>query len=210
LTIKKFYIIIYLEKEKKRRKKVRYSDLKLKTNIKTESFSFNGFSIEVKQYLPVSDKYDLLMIALQKAKKSDGTYDEFLLSIYFYLNLVYLYSNIEFTAEDKADELTLYDTLKSNGLLEEIVSYIPEKEYVNLFSTLNKIVQNDMEYGTRAGAVITKVVQDLPKNAEAAAKIVENFDPKQYQSVIDFANAANGNRNIFTNKPIEKESNEDE
>ena len=33
--------------------------------------------------------------------------------------------------------------------------------------------------------------------------IVNSFDKNKYQQVIDFANAANGNRNIITNEPIQ-------
>jgi hypothetical protein len=53
------------------------------------------------------------------------------------------------------------------------------------------------------GATINKLINDLPKNAEAAAKIVENFDPQKYKEVVDFARYANGGRDINTNLPIE-------
>lgn len=49
------------------------------------------------------------------------------------------------------------------------------------------------------GAAITHLINDLPANAEAAAKIVDNFNPEQYKAVVDFAKYANGGRNIVTN-----------
>ena len=55
------------------------------------------------------------------------------------------------------------------------------------------------ELENRATAFLTKVIQDLPKNAEAAAKIVDEFDPEKFQQVIDFATAANGGRPIGSN-----------
>ncbi len=66
------------------------------------------------QYLPAQDKYDLLMITLQKSLEN-GAYNEFKLNLYFELNLVYMYTNISFTEKQREDEFKLYDTLESNG-----------------------------------------------------------------------------------------------
>jgi hypothetical protein len=190
---------------------MKYSELNLTSKKEIETFTFNDVTYEVKQYLPVKDKYDLIEAVLQKSKSSDGTYNELKLSIYFQLYLFILYSNVEFSTEDRIDEFELYDNLKRSGLLEEVISYIPlETEYNFLLSNIVTEVKNRSEYGTRAGNTIAKIINDLPKNAEAAAKIVENFDPKQYQSVIDFATAANGGRNIFTNKPVKNIENTEE
>ena len=48
--------------------------------------------------------------------------------------------------------------------------------------------------------MLQSVIQDLPKNAQMAADIVNNFDKSKYQAVVDFATAANGGRNIETNQ----------
>ena len=47
--------------------KVSYANLKLKVNEEIKTFNFHEQNIEVKQYLPINDKYDLVMITLQKA-----------------------------------------------------------------------------------------------------------------------------------------------
>jgi len=52
-------------------------------------------------------------------------------------------------------------------------------------------------------AIVQSLINDLPANAEAAAKIVESFDMNKYKQVIDFATYANGGRNIKTNLPVE-------
>lgn len=59
-----------------------------------------------------------------------------------------------------------------------------------------------MRNRTSIGAVIAKLIDDLPTNAEAAAKIVDNFDSNQFKNVIDFARYANGGRDINTNLPV--------
>ena len=75
-----------------------------------------------------------------------------------------------------------------------------ESEYNELFNYITEIMRNTLTYKNTAGAVLQSIIQDLPKNAQAAAEIVNSFDPKQYQAVVDFATAANGGRNINTNQ----------
>ena len=161
--------------------KVSYANMKLKVNTSVKTFDFGGQKVEVLQYLPAQDKYDLLMVTLQKSMEN-GAYNEFKLNLYFELNLVYMYTNISFTEKQREDEFKLYDTLKSNGFYEPFFQAMNEDEYNELFAQLNAIKE--------------------ARNAEAAAKIVENFDPKQFKAVVDFATYANGGRNIKTNLPM--------
>lgn len=179
--------------------KVSYASLKLKTDKSVKTFDFNGTEIEVLNYLPYEDKYDLIMITLQKAEEN-GIYNSVLLDMYFHLHLVYMYTNVSFTEKQKENEFKLYDTLKSNGFFDKFLQTISEEEYNNLIHYLEDIAEDTLKYRNTAGAVLQSVIQDLPRNAQAAADIVKSFDPKQYQAVIDFATAANGGRNINTNQ----------
>lgn len=181
--------------------KVSYANMKLKLNTNVNTFDFHGQKIEVLKYLPAQDKYDLLMVTLQEAAEN-GTYNEFKLNLYFELNLVYMYTNISFTEKQREDELKLYDNLKSNGFFDLFYQAIDEQEYNELLTQLNTLKEDYIYYNTSMAAIINGLINNLPKNAEAAAKIVESFDPKQYQAVVDFAQKANGNRNIKTNQPV--------
>ena len=184
--------------------KASYANMKLKVNTEVKTFKFGGQEIEVLQYLPAQDKYDLLMITLQKSIE-EGAYNEFKLNLYFELNLVYMYTNISFTEKQREDEFKLYDTLKSNGFYELFYAALNEDEYNELFNQLNVIKQTSSEHRMSAGAVIGKIIDDLPANAAAAAKIVESFNPNQFKAVVDFARYANGGRDIKTNQPVKKE-----
>ena len=178
--------------------KVSYANLKLKPISTTSSFEFGGQEIEVLNYLPIEDKYYLLMITLQKAEQ-DVIYNPLLLELYFHLHLVYMYTNLSFTDKQKENEPKIYDTLTSNGFFDKFFEVLNEIEYDELMSYIEELQNMTLHYRNTAGAVLQSIIQDLPKNAQAAADIVKNFDPKQYQAVIDFATAANGGRNIETN-----------
>lgn len=176
---------------------MKYSDLKLKTkNEKTILKLNNGqYEIEVLQYLPILDKIDLIDVALQKAEEGLG-YNELKLEMYFNLNIVYLYSNLDFTAEEVENEEQLYDELESNGIILDIIGAMNDDEYNFLVDHLEIIKENKMKFKNSVAGVAQSFIQDLPKNAEAAADIVNNFDPEKYQAVLDFAKAANGGRSL--------------
>jgi len=182
--------------------KISYANMKLKTNTAVNTFEFCGQKIEVLKYLPAADKYDLLMITLQKSLEGN-IYNEFKLNLYFELNLVYMYTNISFTEKQREDEFKLYDTLRSNGFFELFYEALDDKEYEELFDQIAELKATmEKSKGSVAG-VIANIIEDLPANAEAAAKIVENFDPSQFQAVVDFARYANGGRDINTNQPVD-------
>lgn len=182
--------------------KVSYANMKLKTNAAVNTFQFCGQKIEVLKYLPAADKYDLLMITLQKSLEGN-IYNEFKLNLYFELNLVYMYTNISFTEKQREDEFKLYDTLRSNGFFELFYEALDDKEYEELFDQIAELKATMEKSKNSVAGVIANIIKDLPANAEAAAKIVENFDPSQFQAVVDFARYANGGRDINTNQPVD-------
>ena len=175
--------------------KVSYANMKLKMNTDVNTFDFCGQKIEVLKYLPAQDKYDLLMITLQKSLEN-GIYNDFKLNFYFELNLVYMYTNISFTEKQREDEFKIYNNLKSNGFFELFYQALDENEYNELFTQLNTIGREKTKENRSVTSIINKFINDLPSNAEAAAKIVENFNPEQFKNVMEFAKYANGGRDI--------------
>lgn len=175
--------------------KITYSSLKLKMKDEIKEIDFNGNKIEVKQYLPISDKIDLVDITLQKSQE-ERLYNPLKVNMYFHLHLIYLYTNITFTDKQREDEEKLYDVLDSCGLINEVVAAIPENEYIDLLNKTAEKIDNELKYNTTAAAIVSKFINDLPKNAEVAAQIVDNFDREKFQNVIDFAKSANGGRAI--------------
>ena len=174
---------------------ISYANMKLKMINTTHDLIFNGNTIKVLDYLPIDDKYDLIMITLQKSLEN-GYYNPLKIDMYFHLNLIYLYTDINFTEKQREDESKIYDTIKSNGLLDEFLKIFDENEYNELLSILEDTKNEILNYKHSTSALIQSLINDLPKQAEAVQKIIDNFDKEKYQNVIDFANAANGGRPI--------------
>lgn len=175
--------------------KISYTNLKLKVDTAIQKFTFNNYDIEVLQYLPIEDKYDLLSIVAQEAYE-EGVYNPLKLDMLFHLYLVFLYSNISFTDKQKEDLPKLYNILKSNKIIDKVLEHIPEEEYNTLYQYLIEITKGKEKYARSFAGIANKVIHDLPTQAQAAKDIIDNFDPEKYQNVINFATAANGNRPI--------------
>ena len=177
---------------------MKYSDFNLKINTETTTVVIDkdkNIEIEVLQYLPIEDKIDLIQIALQKSLEN-GIYNEMKLDMYFNLYIVYMYSNLEFTDEEKEDEFKLYNELQSNDIIVHVIAGMDEGEYDCLLDYLKIMQEANENYKHSAAALLQAFIQDMPKNAAAAAEIVNNFDKEKYKNVVDFAKSANGNRPI--------------
>ena len=174
---------------------INYTDLKLETSIGSKIFKWGDKDIEIYDYLSINDKYDLVMITLQKAYEN-GIYNPIKLDMCFHLNLIYMYTNLIFSDDDRDDESKLYDEMKSSGFIDEFLKNMDPVEYNELQEIIDEMIVSTMQYKNTAASVIRSFIEDLPANAEAAKKIVDNFDPEKYQAVVDFAKAANGNREI--------------
>lgn len=172
--------------------KVSYAGLKLKVNTEVNTFQFgeNKTVIEVLKYLPIEDKNDLIHITLQNAEEN-GIYNDVLVEMYFNLYIVYFYTNLNFTDKQKEDPAKLYDQMESNGLITQIIAHMDQDEYANLLTYLETIRDETLTYKNTAGAVLQTIVQDLPKNAAAAAEIVNSWTPEQFDQVKRLAQMAN-------------------
>lgn len=175
--------------------KTTYASMKLKVNTQPKEIDFNGNQFEVLQYLPIEDKYDLIMVTLQKCYE-EGIYNPIKKDMYFHLYLVYMYTDISFTDKQKEDEEKLYNALESNGVITEVIKNIPEEEYNKLFEYMDELIEERMRYSLSSAAMISNVINTLPEKAQEAVNALNGFDPDKFKAVQDFAKAANGGRDI--------------
>ena len=116
--------------------------------------------------------------------------------MYFNLYITYLYTDLEFTPEEKDDPAMLYDILQSNGVLRAIKHAMNPEEYAYLHDNLFDALERKEKYSNTIASVLHDFIEELPANAEKAQEIVSKFNPEDFQAVLDFAKAANGNRPI--------------
>ena len=164
--------------------KVSYANMKLKVKNNVKTFKFQDNDIEVIQYLSSEDKYSLINITLQKSLE-DGFYNPLKLDVYFHLHLVYMYTDISFTEKQKEDEFKIFDTLKNNNFIDLMLANIPEDEYNYLLKIMEETIEKNEKYKNTVAGIMSKLIDDLPTNAQAAMDIVNNFDEDKFQDAWD-------------------------
>lgn len=168
--------------------KVTFASLKLKIKDEIKTININDKEVEVKQYLTAEDKYDLIMISLQQAKEN-GIYNDFKLDMFLHLNIVFMYTNLTFTDKQRENLPNLYDILETNDIIEMVISAIPENEIKIIYEEVNEIKKSLIAYENSVAGIVNNLITQLPANAQAAADIVDNFNPEKYNEVINFAKA---------------------
>ena len=184
-----------------------FKDIK---NIPTADFTqeykeldYCGQTIKVYQNISTRDKNDLIWATLAKAKENI-TYNPIKATMYMHLNMVYLFTDIVFEPDDRLDEFELYDNLNECGLMRQIIGLIPADLYEKICDIVDKEIIKQEKVNSSTVSLVQSLINDLPNQVEAAAKIVENFDPEKFEAVKKFAEAANGGRTIDTNEPTAK------
>ena len=174
---------------------INYADLKIEKVEHAVPMQWGDHTIAVSQRLSIQDKCDLIECTLRQSEEN-GVYSLLKLDAYFHLNLVYLYTNIVFTEEERADEAALFDALESSGFIEAVVQVMNPEEYKYLYDTLMAMVKMRGKYNNTIGAVAKKLLIEMPETMELAKNVMESFDKEKFAEVLAFAKAANGGRDI--------------
>lgn len=173
-----------------------YSDLNLKINTDTKCISIlPGQDINILQYAPIEDKNSIIQMAIQNSEEN-GVYNLLKLDMYWQMYIVFTYTDIAFTDEEKADIVKIYDEFVSNGIMDAILNNINQDEILYIKNKIKDTLEAKIKYRNTIASVLNSFVENLPVNAEAAKNIIDKFDPESFQKVLKFATAANGNRPI--------------
>ena len=140
--------------------KVAFTKLGLTKNIDVASFDWNKQTIEVKQYLPVQEKLDLISSVLNSCQDENNFINEAKLSLYMDLEMVYRYTNINFTDKQKEDPAKLYDLFAGSGLFKEIFTVLPREEYQSIAVWLHKIGEHIYSYRNSVYGILDYLKQD--------------------------------------------------
>ena len=124
-----------------------YAKLGLKTNLNTNELIYGEQSIEVKEYLPIEDKMEIIQDILDKCNNYETKfYNPGIMEIYLCLNIVYKYTNLSFTEKQKENALKLYNTLVSSGFYNQVLSLIKKEEIDMIKDMLKKSVKSIYKY----------------------------------------------------------------
>ena len=140
---------------------------------KVQTVEYNGQTIEVKQYLPVIEKSELITRVLNNSvDENTGYYNLLKLDMNLGLEIVYAYSNISFTEKQKEDPMKLYDMLNASRVLNLIIGLVPEGEFYYLNKTVHEMANNIVAYRNSAMGIMERITTDY-SNLDLGASAIQ-------------------------------------
>lgn len=140
--------------------KIGFIKLGLKPNNKIVNIEFNEQIIEVKQYLPVEEKLELITNVLELSHDSNNFSNPIKVQVYTALEMIDKYTNISFTEKQKENPTKLYDLLNGNGLLEKIIDAVPQIEYDELIHGIYDTINAVYSYQNSVLGILDTISQD--------------------------------------------------
>ena len=140
--------------------KVSFTKLGLKTSQEIKTFNFNEQIIEVKQYLPVNEKLALISSVINNSIDENNFNNPFKVEIFTLLEIIYNYTNINFTDKQKEDSAKLFDMLYSSGFIAEVLDNIPNKEYDEIIEYTNKSIKAYYDYKNSVMGILENISAD--------------------------------------------------
>ena len=140
--------------------KVSFTKLGLKTNQEIKTFNFNEQIIEVKQYLPVNEKLALISNIINQSIDKNNFNNPLQVKVFTLLEIVYNYTNINFTDKQKEDSAKLFDMLYSSGFIAEVLDNIPNKEYDEIIEYTDKSIRAYYDYKNSVMGILENISAD--------------------------------------------------
>lgn len=167
--------------------KITYAKLGLKkpdNNIKT--IDINGNAVEVKQYLPVEEKLQLIADVLNNSADSNSFANPVKVDVFTNLGIIYAYTNITFTDKQKEDPAKLFDMLEENDIINQVVSAMDEIEYTHLINWIDETVTSFYAHQNSALGILEAVSADYSNLNLDAAELQKNIaDPENLKLLKD-------------------------
>lgn len=140
--------------------KLAFSKLALKKQDNIKTVKIGNYDIEVKQYLPVNDKLDLIARVLNGAHDENNFPNPIKIEVLGTLEIIMAYTNLSFTEKQKEDIAKLYDLLESNHVIDLLVDAIPEEEYDFVIDGIDKTIDAVYSYQNSVLGILESVSQD--------------------------------------------------
>ena len=126
---------------------------------------------EVKCYLPLKDKLELVSRIINQSIDDNGFYNPMRVKMYMALEIVYAYTNLSFTDKMKEDPFKLYDIFISTGIYNEILECIGNQEWSEVNDNVWATIENIYKYRNSVVGILDTISSDYSGLALDATEI---------------------------------------
>lgn len=169
--------------------KVSFTKLGLKVNQEIKTIEYNEQTIEVKQYLPINQKLELISNVINLSHDGNNNYSNPVrVDVYAALEVLDFYTNINFTDKQREDPTKIYDMFKGNGLLDQIIEAIPQEEYGSVMSGIYRSIDAVYTYHNSVLGILDAVATDYDNL---------NLDASQIRDAVNDPNSIGLLKNVL-------------
>lgn len=163
--------------------KVSFTKLGLVKNQEIKSFEYNGQVIEVKQYLPIQEKLNLIADVIEAAHDQQQEFSNPIkVEVFLAINVIKYYTNITFTEKQLETPEKLYDLLVSKGFMSIVIENMFEREYSILYEDLIDMIESIYKYQNSLSGILKSMSQDYSDLEFDAQKIQSDLaDPNNLE-----------------------------
>lgn len=157
--------------------KVSFNKLGLTKEIPSVTFEWNNQIIEVKQYLSLDTKLELIENIINTTVDEHNYYNPCKLDVHTNIFMIEAYTNITFTEKQKEDISKLYDSFKFSGLMTKIMETIPDEEIDYIIKSVNDTIQSVYAYKNSAMGILEALKQDYSNvnfDMDAINQVLQN------------------------------------
>ena len=174
--------------------KIGLTKLGLKKNTNLINLEWNGQIIEIKEYLPVEEKLKVVEKIVNQSLDDNNFANPARIQINTILEILFAYTNINFTEKQKEDKAGLYDLLVSSGLADAIFKALNNTDEVRFINTnTREIIDEVYKYKNSALGILQAVTADYQNLDLDATKLQEKLANKEnvefLKEVMDKINA---------------------
>jgi hypothetical protein len=168
--------------------KVSLNKLSLKVNQDIKTIDFNGQNIEIKQYLPINEKLELISNVITQALDEYSYANPVKIKVYTTIELFKYYTNINFTEKQLEDIPKLYDLLTSSGASAFILNQIPQSEVEEIVTSTRESIESISAYQSSILGVLETLKNDYSNlNLDIDAVLARIKDPQAVQLLQELA-----------------------
>lgn len=160
---------------------VMFNDLYLEPNENVRTFTYKGKTINVKQYLPIEEKAELITYVLNHAVDlRTNTFSPLRVSVYLTLGIINWYSNINFEPdqlEEKAPEV--FDLIDGSRFLELFLDNMENAEFEYMNKTVAKVLKDYETYANSMAGMIATMNSDASNMNKEIEEIMTKIKNKE-------------------------------
>lgn len=164
--------------------KVAFSKLGLKKTEEVEVIEWNEQKIEVKQYLPIEDKLDMIANIINQSADYNGYYNPARIYIFTILEMIDYYTNISLTEKQKADVFKTFDLFVNSDLSAAIFDKINPYEYNQIKGWVHELINSIYNYKNSVVGIMDTIKEDFNLMDLDASKIAQNLGNKENMELL--------------------------